>query len=103
MINKLKNNILGLALPLLLLSGFQVAKAKDSSLKLWYDKQAKDWMTETLPIGNGRLGGMIFGGIETERIQFNEISLWSGDEKETGAYQAFGDLFVDFIHMADIC
>ena len=65
------------------------------SLKLWYDKPAKDWMTEALPIGNGRLGGMIFGGIKSEHIQFNEISLWSGDEKETGAYQAFGDIFID--------
>jgi alpha-L-fucosidase 2 len=53
-------------------------------------------MTEALPIGNGRLGGMIFGDIGTEHIQFNEISLWSGDEKDTRAYQAFGDLFIDF-------
>ncbi|MCX6238433.1 MAG: glycoside hydrolase N-terminal domain-containing protein [Bacteroidia bacterium] len=100
--NSLKSNFLSLILILFLLPGFQVAKAKDSSLKLWYDKPAKDWMTEALPIGNGKLGGMIFGGIETERIQFNEISLWSGDEKETGAYQAFGDLFVDFIQAADV-
>ena len=48
-------------------------------------------MTEALPVGKGRLGGMIFGGVDSEHIQFNEISLWSGDEKETGAYQAFGD------------
>ncbi|MBW8334577.1 MAG: glycoside hydrolase N-terminal domain-containing protein [Prolixibacteraceae bacterium] len=76
-------------------------KAKDTSLKLNYDSPAKDWMTEALPIGNGRLGGMIFGGVETEHIQFNEISLWTGDEKETGAYQAFGDLFIDFNHLDD--
>lgn len=76
--------------------------AKNTPLKLWYDKPAMDWMTEALPIGNGRLGGMIFGGIETEHIQFNEISLWTGDERETGAYQAFGDLFIDFNHTAEV-
>jgi len=94
--NKLNRSFLSLILILVLSAGFQVAKTKDSKLKLRYDKPAIDWMTEALPIGNGRLGGMIFGGIETERVQFNEISLWSGDEKETGAYQAFGDLYIDF-------
>src|ERR1035437_7291006 len=93
---KLKYNILSLIFIFFLLSAFQIAKAKNNSLKLWYDKPAKDWMTEALPIGNGRLGGMIFGGIETEHIQFNEISLWTGDEKNTGAYQAFGDIFIYF-------
>jgi len=47
-------------------------------------------------IGNGRLGAIIFGGVERERIQFNEDSLWIGDETDTGGYQAFGDLFIDF-------
>ena len=98
----MKNNIISLAFILVLLSGFQIARSKNSPLKLWYDKPAKDWMTEALPIGNGRLGGMIFGGMETERIQFNEISLWSGDEKETGAYQAFGDLFIDFKQPSEV-
>ncbi|WP_141505444.1 glycoside hydrolase family 95 protein [Paenibacillus luteus] len=46
-------------------------------MKLTYDKPARLW-TEALPIGNGRLGGMIFGGIDLERIQLNEDSLWSG-------------------------
>ncbi len=100
--NILKCNILGLTLTLVLLFGFQMTKAKNSSLKLWYDQPANDWMTEALPIGNGRLGGMIFGGIDTEQIQYNEISLWTGDEKETGAYQAFGDLFIDFNKASEI-
>jgi len=99
---QLKYNILSLILILFLISAIQIAKAKNNSLKLWYEKPAKDWMTEALPIGNGRLGGMVFGGIETEHIQFNEISLWSGDEKETGAYQAFGDLFIDFDNTANV-
>ena len=66
------------------------------SLVIWDDKPAKSWMTEAYPIGNGRIGGMVFGGLARERIQFNEISLWTGNEKETGAYQAFGDLYIDF-------
>jgi hypothetical protein len=63
---------------------------------LWDDQPANDWMTEAYPIGNGRIGAMIFGGVHEEHIQFNENSLWTGDEQETGAYQAFGDLFVQF-------
>ncbi len=63
---------------------------------LWYDTPARNWETEALPIGNGRLGAMIFGGIEREHIQFNEDSLWIGDETDTGAYQAFGDVLIDF-------
>lgn len=67
---------------------------------LWYTHPAKSWMTEALPIGNGRLGGMIFGGTDNERVQFNEISLWTGGEVNTddhskeGAYQAFGDVHI---------
>ena len=44
---------------------------------LWYDKSAKVW-EEALPLGNGRLGAMIFGGVADERIQLNENSLWDG-------------------------
>jgi len=67
-----------------------------ADLKIWDDRPAKAWMTDAYPMGNGRIGGMVFGGIHQEHIQFNEISLWTGDETNTGAYQAFGDLFVDF-------
>ena len=78
-----------------------------SSLCLWYDHPADLWMTEALPIGNGPLGAMLFGGTDIERIQFNEISLWSGDrmrreedieEERMGAYQAFGDIFIRLGH-----
>ena len=78
-------------IPLLLTATMTFA----SENTLWYDKPAEEWETEALPIGNGRLGAMTFGGIERERIQFNEDSLWIGDETDTGAYQAFGDLFID--------
>jgi alpha-L-fucosidase 2 len=53
------------------------AKETSSQLKLWYNKPARKW-TEALPIGNGRLGAMIFGGVENDRIQFNEETLWTG-------------------------
>jgi len=67
-------------------------------LKLWDLHPAYTWMTEAYPMGNGRIGGMVFGGITKEHIQFNEQSLWTGDETNTGAYQALGDLFIDFQH-----
>ena len=44
---------------------------------LFYQRPAKRWV-EALPIGNGRLGAMVFGGIQEERLQLNELSLWSG-------------------------
>jgi alpha-L-fucosidase 2 len=44
---------------------------------LWYEKPAAEW-TEALPIGNGRVGGMVFGGMSLERIQLNEDTFWSG-------------------------
>ncbi|WP_379155784.1 glycoside hydrolase N-terminal domain-containing protein [Paenibacillus sp. sgz5001063] len=47
-----------------------------------YLKSASEW-TEALPVGNGRLGGMVFGGIETEHIQLNEDTLWSGYPRDT--------------------
>ena len=53
-----------------------VAGAQPS--RLWYDKPAKKW-TEALPVGNGRIGGMVFGGLEKERVQFNECTLWLGE------------------------
>src|ERR1051325_7183070 len=51
--------------------------ADDQSLLLWYDKPAGEW-TEALPIGNGRLGAMIFGGPATEQLQLNEDTLYAG-------------------------
>lgn len=50
-------------------------------MKLQYNKPASVW-TEGLPIGNGRLGGMIFGGVEHEKISLNEDTLWSGYPKD---------------------
>ncbi len=68
----------------------------NTSLLLWDNKPATEWMTQAYPIGNGRIGGMIFGGVNQEHIQFNDNTLWIGDENNRGAYQAFGDIFIDF-------
>lgn len=112
-----------------------------TELTLWYDKPAKSWVNEALPIGNGYMGGMVFGGVEKEQIQFNEKTLWTGGpgewedyrggnwpeqnleplkkirdlinqqdfkgadeaandlmntDRAYGAYQTFGDVFLDF-------
>ncbi|MGD2175525.1 MAG: glycoside hydrolase family 95 protein, partial [Candidatus Brocadiaceae bacterium] len=50
----------------------------EGDLTLWYRQPAEKW-TEALAIGNGRLGAMVFGRIDTERIQLNEDSLWTGE------------------------
>ena len=49
---------------------------------LWYDRPAGEDWNRALPIGNGRLGAMIFGNIEAERIQLNEDSLWNGGPRD---------------------
>ena len=51
-------------------------KASDD-LTLWYSKPAEAWV-EALPIGNSRMGAMIFGGIDRERIQLNDETFWAG-------------------------
>jgi alpha-L-fucosidase 2 len=65
--------LLAVSMPLL----FPVRGAETNSLKLWFAQPAEKW-TDALPIGNGRLGAMIFGGVTDERIQFNEDTLWKG-------------------------
>jgi len=77
----------------LLLSAASAGAVQQASL--WYDKPAQNWL-EALPVGNGSLGGMVFGGVPNEQIQFNEQTLWTGDEIKMGNYQPFGDLFIDF-------
>lgn len=49
---------------------------------LWYQQPAKNW-NEALPLGNGRLGGMIFGGVDQDKIQLNEDSIWYGGPKDS--------------------
>src|SRR5262249_37149368 len=53
------------------------ARPAGASLTLWYRRPARDWV-EALPIGNGRLGAMVFGGVPIERLQLNEDTLYAG-------------------------
>lgn len=59
---------------------------------MWYTRPASEW-EEALPVGNGRLGAMVFGGFEEERIQLNEESYWTGGPYTTvveGGHKLFG-------------
>ncbi len=85
---------------LLALATATLVAAPDGGAKLWYDKPSTKW-TEALPVGNGSLGGMIFGGADKERIRFNEQTLWTGDEINVGNYQPFGDLFIESPDLAN--
>ncbi len=68
----------------------------EHKLVLWYRQAATNWMTSALPIGNGQLGAMVFGGPDQEHLQFNEKSVWNGNKTNYGSYQNFGDLYLDF-------
>ncbi len=89
------NQFVSLPLFLLFLTGCQNQEAKnDSPWKLWYDKPASQW-TEALPLGNGRIGAMVFGGTEKEQIQFNEETLWEGEPHiyaNEGAWQYLDEI-----------
>ena len=61
------------------------------ALTLWYDKPAGVW-TEALPVGNGRLGAMVFGGPASERLQLNEDSFWSSGPSRNDNPKAAGVL-----------
>jgi alpha-L-fucosidase 2 len=84
----------------LLLDGRALAAApaghvlQERPLELWYRRPAAQWV-EALPLGNGALGAMAFGGVERERLQLNEDSLWSGGPKDwnnPGAREALAEV-----------
>ena len=75
----------------LLLTQVVATWAEESPLRLWYDRPADSWV-EALPIGNGYMGGMIFGGIAEERIQFNEDTFWSGKPMDRQSPEAAENL-----------
>lgn len=84
---KMTNKKIKLSFFLVALLCVNILSAQD--LKLWYKQPAIKW-TEALPIGNGRIGAMLFGGVENDRIQFNEETLWSGEPRSysrPGAYK----------------
>ena len=59
----------------------QRSAAPDRTNVLWYRQPAATW-NEALPIGNGRLGAMVFGGVQSERIQLNEDTIWAGEKRD---------------------
>jgi hypothetical protein len=61
------------------------------AMVLWYRSPAKGW-NEALPIGNGRLGAMVFGRTGSERIQLNEDTIWAGERRDRGNPAAFENL-----------
>ena len=69
-------------LPALLLSILHITSVgcQPSGMKIWFTHPASDW-NDALPVGNGRLGAMIFGGIEKEHIELNESSVWTGEKR----------------------
>lgn len=68
----------------------EVLQQSTKDLSLWYRQPATNWEKQALPIGNGYMGGMIFGGVNQERIQFNEKTLWTGGPNSSSDY-TFGN------------
>ena len=75
------------ALSLFRVTGARISTTAQEPLLLWYDKPAGHWL-EALPIGNGRLGAMAFGGTEDERLQLNEDTLFAGGPYDPNNPQA---------------
>jgi alpha-L-fucosidase 2 len=82
-VTRIRNRLAGAAiLTIAVLPIARPASSQDSGLTLWYDQPAERWL-EALPVGNGRLGCMVFGGGEVERLQLNEVSVWSGSPQDS--------------------
>ena len=62
---------------LMFISAFKVVPVDAENLRLWYGKPASEW-TEALPLGNSRLGVMVFGGVPQDELQLNEETMWAG-------------------------
>lgn len=64
-----------------------VEEVKDNNQRLWYDRPAEHWL-EALPLGNSRMGAMVYGGILEEEIQLNEETFWSGGPHDNNSKTA---------------
>ena len=71
-------------------SSTPLAAQRKGAMKLWYDKPSGTVWENALPIGNGRLGAMIYGNVEKETIQLNEHTLWSGSPNRNDNPLALG-------------
>lgn len=74
---KISTAIMTLLMTFLSLPALRAGAADSKSLTLRYDRPADYWV-EALPLGNGRLGAMVYGGIPRDTIQLNEDTFWSG-------------------------
>ena len=104
----MKRNLL-FAMLLLGLTTIGCAKSGDSRTKLWYDYPADEFI-ESLVMGNGQMGAIIYGGVEQELINLNEMTLWSGEpvkssvdakEQKRNLAEIRKALAVDDYHKAD--
>jgi alpha-L-fucosidase 2 len=102
---KMSSEIMKVLNPILvfiMLTSCQIPRVSvQQDLRLWYSKPAGDWMTEALPIGNGYMGAMFFGGIDREQIQFTEGTLWSGGPG-SGDHYNFGNRKNAWKHMSEV-
>src|SRR6266851_2794509 len=83
--------LLCIALPFSAAPNDKTIKPSNPSMILWYRQPATKWV-EALPIGNGRLGGMVFGKVDTEHIQLNEDTVWAGEKRDRNNPEALKNL-----------
>ena len=86
----LKSFVKSIHVLLLLVITLPLSVSRGGPLTLWYSKPGSTPMTEALPIGNGRMGALLLGGVQQDRIVLNEDSLWTGDENPSGDYDSMG-------------
>jgi len=73
--------LIAFSFSLLFLTSFLLfGQDKPSGFKIWFNQPAQNW-NDALPVGNGRLGAMIFGGVEKERLEINEATVWTGEPR----------------------
>ncbi len=80
--------ISGLAMMLAMTTGLLAGEAASPKTTIWFDTAATDF-TQSSPMGNGRLGAMMFGGVDEERIVLNESSVWSGSPQDADRPDAY--------------
>jgi alpha-L-fucosidase 2 len=89
-----RNLFYTIAIAISLVSGHGLVtnvQAQNSDMKIWFNRPAEDW-NNALPVGNGRLGAMIFGGVEKEHIVLNESTVWTGQPRWDANPQALKNL-----------
>ncbi len=70
---------------------FAEEKPNDNLLRIWYDEPAENWQTEALAIGNGYMGGLVFGGVSSDKIHINEKTVWKGGPGASGGQYNYGN------------